>query len=96
MHGPDGTDYRNEITYLSIVEPELIEYNHGPSPVFHVTVTLAKEGDDKTRLSMVALFPTVAERDSTAERFGAVEGMHQTLGRLEEFLKSELTRLPAR
>jgi len=35
---------------------------------------------------MTALFPTVAERDRTVEKFGAIEGMKQTLGRLEEYL----------
>jgi uncharacterized protein YndB with AHSA1/START domain len=25
MHGPDGTDYRNEITFTAVVEPERIE-----------------------------------------------------------------------
>jgi uncharacterized protein YndB with AHSA1/START domain len=86
MHGPDGTDYRSDITYTAIVEPELIEYDHGPSPVFHTAVTLKEEGNDKTKLTMVALFPTAAERDRTVEKFGAIEGMHQTLGRLERYL----------
>src|SRR5512134_1501914 len=39
MHGPDGTDYRNDIVFTSIVDRERIEYDHGPSPLFHVTVT---------------------------------------------------------
>jgi len=86
MHGPDGTDYRNDITFTEIVEPELIEYDHGPSPVFHTTVTFEEETDTRTKLSMTALFPTVAERNRTVEKFHAIEGMKQTLGRLEEYL----------
>lgn len=89
MHGPDGTDYRNDITFTRIDEPNRIEYDHGPSPIFKVTVTLDEEGTGKTRLSMTALFPTKESRDHTAEKFGAVEGMHQTLGRLEEYLRMQ-------
>jgi len=87
MHGPDGTDYRNDVTYTSIVEPELIEYEHGPSPVFHVTINFNEEGKDKTRLSWQMLFPTKEERDRTVEKFGAIEGLNQTIGRLEEYLE---------
>ena len=88
MHGPDGTDYRNDITFTEVIEPERIEYDHGPSPVFHTTVTFEEEGADRTRLSMTALFPTAAERDRTVEKFNAVEGMKQTLGRLAEYVES--------
>ena len=86
MHGPDGTDYRNDVTFTTIVEPERIEYDHGPSPIFHTTVTMQAEGE-KTRLSMVALFQTAEERNRVIEKFGAVEGMKQTLGRLAEYVE---------
>jgi len=87
MHGPDGTDYRNDITFTDVVEPERIEYDHGPSPVFHTTVTFQEESLHKTLFTMSALFPTVGERDRTIEKFGALEGMHQTLWRLNEYLE---------
>jgi hypothetical protein len=35
---------------------------------------------------MTALFPTAAERNRTVEKFGAIEGMKQTLGRLADYL----------
>lgn len=87
MHGPDGTDYRNDITFTAIVEPELIEYEHGPSPVFHTKVTFEEVAPNKTKLTMTALFPTIEERDRTVEKFNAVEGLHQTLGRLGAYLE---------
>ena len=40
MHGPDGVNYRNLITYQELKKPELIIYEHSPSPRFKVTVTL--------------------------------------------------------
>jgi uncharacterized protein YndB with AHSA1/START domain len=86
MRGPDGTDYRNDVTFTSVVEPELLEYDHGPSPVFSVTVRFDADGESRTKLSMRMLFPTAAERDRTAEKFGAIEGQKQTMNRLEEYL----------
>ena len=88
MHGPDGTDYRNDITFTNIVEHELIGYEHGPSPKFNVTVKFEDEGEARTRLSFRMVFETIEERDKTAETYGAVEGLDQTLGRLREFVAS--------
>ena len=56
MHGPDGVDYQNEITYLEVVEPERIVYEHGGDedcePVnFQVTATFEDHGG-KTKLTM--------------------------------------------
>ena len=85
MHGPDGTDYKNEIVYVEVVKPELLVYDHVSGPKFHVTVTFTEERN-KTRLTMQMLFESTAERDNTVEKFGAVEGLNQTLGRLQEHL----------
>lgn len=92
MHGPDGTDYDNKITYIEVVRPERLVYLHGtdieddPSQ-FQVTVTFEPHGD-KTFLTMRALFKTVAERDFVVKEFGAIEGGNQTLDKLEQYLSS--------
>jgi len=86
MHGPDGTDYRNDITFTDVVEPERLEWDHGPSPIFHSTVVFDEHGNNKTKLTMRMVFQTAEERNRTAEKFGAVEGQQQTLNRLEEYL----------
>jgi uncharacterized protein YndB with AHSA1/START domain len=85
MHGPDGTDYRNEIVYVEVKKPERIVYDHGPSPKFRVTVDFKAEGN-KTRLDFRMVFATAQERDNTVRTFGAVEGLNQTMGRLEQYL----------
>ena len=85
MHGPDGADYPNEITYKVIDKPSRIEYEHGNCPLFYTTVIFEDLGN-QTRLSMRMLFRSQEERDDTAERFGAIEGLNQTLGRLQEFI----------
>ena len=56
---------------------------------FHVTVTFAEEGG-KTRLDMRSVFPSAKARDYVVKNYGAVEGMHQTLARLGEYLAKEV------
>jgi uncharacterized protein YndB with AHSA1/START domain len=90
MHGPDGVDYENKITYDEIVKPERLVYSHGGGddvePVqFQTTVTFEDYGA-KTKLTMWALFPSAAERDRVVEKYGAVEGANQTLDRLAAHL----------
>ena len=91
MHGPDGTDYQNKITFVEIVEPQRIVYKHGGDkecePVnFQVTVTFESEGADRTRLTMRMVFPSAAAKKFTEETYGAIEGQRQTLGRLAEYV----------
>src|ERR1700691_635365 len=49
MHGPDGTDYENEVVFTEIVKPSLLAYDH-LRPKFHVTVSFADQGG-KSRLA---------------------------------------------
>jgi uncharacterized protein YndB with AHSA1/START domain len=85
MHGPDGVDYRNEIIYVEVKKPERLVYDHVSGPKFHVIVTFDEESG-KTKLTMRMVFDTAAERDQTVEKFNAVEGLSETLGRLKEYL----------
>jgi len=90
MHGPDGKDYKNRIVFLDVAKPERLVYKHDPEPgsepvTFQVTVTFADEAG-KTRLTMRMLFPSAAARDHVVEKYGAVEGANQTLGRLAAYL----------
>jgi uncharacterized protein YndB with AHSA1/START domain len=88
MHGPDGRDYQNKITYLEIVPPERLVYKHGGDEdlervSFQTTVTFNAEGN-KTRVTMRAVFPTSEKRDRVIKEYGALEGGEQTLARLDE------------
>jgi uncharacterized protein YndB with AHSA1/START domain len=90
MHGPNGVDYQNKVVYVEVVPPERLVYNHSSgeeddSGEFKVTVTFAAQGD-KTELTMRALFKSAAERDRVVKEFGAIDGAHQTLDRLAEYL----------
>jgi uncharacterized protein YndB with AHSA1/START domain len=90
MHGPDGRDYRNKVTYLEVVKPERLVYNHGGEedvePVnHHVTVTFREQGD-KTRVDMRMVFVSAEARTHVIEAYGAFEGLKQHMGRLEAYL----------
>ncbi len=85
MHGPDGTNYENENLYLEVVKPERLIYEH-VSPPKHSVKTTFEECEGKTKITMEMTFATAEERDTTVEKYGAVEGMKQTLGRMAEYV----------
>jgi uncharacterized protein YndB with AHSA1/START domain len=85
MHGPDGRDYKNRIKYLEVEKPERLVYEHVSTPPFLTTVTLTAVGK-QTLLSWRLRFETAAIREQTAKTFGAVEGLEQTVTRLETLL----------
>lgn len=89
MHGPDGRDYPNLITFLEVAAPARLVYRHGGEaglePVnFQTTVTFeALPGEPhRTRLTMRAVFATAKAREFVQREYGAVEGAEQTLARL--------------
>ncbi|HEY6380424.1 MAG TPA: SRPBCC family protein [Pseudolabrys sp.] len=91
MHGPDGRDYQNRITFDEIVPPERIAYRHGGGddvePVlFTQTVTFEDLGNGKTLLTWHARFPSAAERARVIKEYGADKGLAQTMARLADYL----------
>jgi len=89
MHGPDGRDYKNKSIYKEVIKPSRLSYSHVSGPLFEAVVDFAEQGD-KTVVSMRMIFESAALRDKVAEEFGAVEGLNQTLGRLETMLGRSL------
>jgi uncharacterized protein YndB with AHSA1/START domain len=90
MHGPDGCDYENRITFDEIVKPERLVYHHGGGddvePVqFRTTVTFEDLGG-RTRLTMRGVFPSAAERARVIKEYGADKGLVQTLARLGDYV----------
>jgi uncharacterized protein YndB with AHSA1/START domain len=90
MHGPDGRDYENRITFDEVVKPERLVYHHGGGddvePVqFRTTVTFEDIGG-RTRLTMRGVFPSAAERERVIKEYGADKGLVQTLARLGEYV----------
>lgn len=90
MHGPDGTDYPNRITFAEISRPGRIAYAHDADKEddperFHVTVAFDDLGG-RTKLSMRLLFPTAAQRDKVVG-LGALRLGSSTLEKLAEHLE---------
>jgi uncharacterized protein YndB with AHSA1/START domain len=93
MHGPDGVDYPNYIVFKDVVPPERLVYTHGSGadddPYQFVVTVLFEIVGSQTRLSMRAVFKTAAARNEICEKFGAIEGMHQHLARLADYLTTK-------
>ncbi len=88
MHGPDGTDYENLVTFLEVDAPRRLVYRHGADegvePVdFHVEVDFAEQGA-KSRLTMRMVFASPEARDRMIAKYGAFEGLKETLERLRD------------
>src|SRR3954462_4276494 len=76
MHGPDGTDYQEWISWTEIVPPERIALRHGESRddpnAFRSVLTFESVGA-QTGIVMRTVFPTKELRDEAAEKHHAVE-----------------------
>jgi uncharacterized protein YndB with AHSA1/START domain len=89
MHGPDGTDYLEWITWTEILPPERIALRHGESrddPNAFVSVLTFRADGAATLLEMRTVFPTRELRDEAVERYHAVEGGQQTLNHLAAYV----------
>lgn len=95
MHGPDGTDYPEWITWTEIAPPERIALLHGESRddpnAFESSLTFTALGA-ATRVEMRTVFPTKALRDQAVEKYRAVEGGEQTLGNLDAYLTENVQK----
>lgn len=81
MHGPDGTDYANENTFLEIVPNERIVLEHRQKPTFRITATF-KEAGGRTRLIF-------------RQRFEHAEELTQVLSYCPECNEQNLDKLGA-
>jgi uncharacterized protein YndB with AHSA1/START domain len=89
MHGPDGVDYENRITYVEVVEPERLVYVNGGDPASEpathtVTATFEPDAAGNTKLTLRMVFPSAAARDFVVKTYGAIEGGRQHVERLAE------------
>ena len=97
MHGPDGTDYQEWITWTEIVPPERIALVHGESrddPNAFESVLAFEPAGDETRIVMRTVFPTKELRDEAVEKYHAIEGGQQTLSHLAAYV-TEIVRKKA-
>lgn len=90
MHGPDGTDYPNYITYTEVVKPERLVFKHtigkNSKETHHTTIVTLKEEGAKTRLVFIVTLPDADRLEELVVSNGVVEGGKQTMARMEEYL----------
>ena len=92
MHGPDGTDYPNQITFREIVPGRRLSYSHSggsdgePTLAFDVTAVFERD-EVGTRVTWRMTMTSAADRQRVIDEFGAYEGALQTLDRLADLLR---------
>lgn len=91
MHGPDNMEFSEWILWTEITPPERIALRHGEfrddPKAFESILTFEAVGA-ATRLEMRTVFPTKELRDEAVEKYHAVEGGQQTLGKLAAYVTS--------
>ncbi|MQA12168.1 MAG: ATPase [Pseudonocardiaceae bacterium] len=93
LHGPDGTDYPEWITWTGIAPPERIAMLHGEyrdDPNAFTSVLTFEPVGDATQIEMRTVFPTKEQRDEAVHKYGAIEGGQQTLGNLAAYVVGHL------
>ena len=89
MHGPDGTDYPEWISWTEVDPPARIRLRHGDDRddpnAFESVLTFEPDGA-ATRIEMRTVFPTRESRDEAVEKYHAIEGGRQTLGSLAAYV----------
>ena len=95
MHGPDGTDYQEWITWAELVPPERIALLHGERRddpnAFESYLAFEPEGEG-TRIEMRTVFATRELRDEAVEKYHAIEGGRQTLNNLATYVTEILRK----
>jgi uncharacterized protein YndB with AHSA1/START domain len=97
LHGPDGTDYPEWITWTEISPPERIALLHGEfreDPNAFESVLTFEPDAAATRIEMRTVFPSKELRDEAVEKYHAIEGGRQTLGNLAAYV-AEIERMGA-
>jgi uncharacterized protein YndB with AHSA1/START domain len=99
MHGPDGRDYQNRVTFEEVLRPERIVYRHGDGddvePVRLRQTVIFEDLGGRTRMTWRGDFPSAAERDRVIGEYHADSGLMQTMTRLDEFVSANLASDPA-
>jgi uncharacterized protein YndB with AHSA1/START domain len=93
MHGPDGAEYDNHHVFTEVVKPARMVFlkggarRGGGTEVRAVsTWTFDSVEDGKTRVTIRMVFETAEFRDKVVKEYGAVQGAHETLAKLAEYL----------
>jgi uncharacterized protein YndB with AHSA1/START domain len=90
MHGPDGVDYNNRVTYREVIRPERLAYSQDSGTdddpgAFEAVVEFNQRGN-KTEVILTSTLRTAEAKRYAVEEIHAIEGGNQTLDRLTAYL----------
>ncbi len=88
MHGPDGTDYKNESVFLEVVTHRRIVFEH-VSPKFTATIGFEARSE-QTLLTWHMLFESAEQFIQVVKAHGADEGLKQNVEKLSRYLAAQL------
>lgn len=91
LHGPDGTDYKNESVFKEIVSQKKIVFEHVSGPKFLATITFESRGR-KTFLEWHMLFESREVFLQTVKTFKADEGLRQNIVKLSDYLQQKAVK----
>ena len=93
MHGPDGRDYQNRITFEDVTPPERLVYRHGGEdgvePVHFRQTIVFEDLGGRTRITWRGDFSSASERERVIKEYGADNGLVQTMARLADYLAKQ-------
>jgi uncharacterized protein YndB with AHSA1/START domain len=89
MHGPDGTDYRNERVFIEVVPPERVVMENRAAPHEFRMTMIYDDRDGKTLLTWRMRFESAAELDQI--RAVIVPAGEENFDRLRDLLASSRT-----
>ncbi|WP_147915339.1 SRPBCC family protein [Ruania zhangjianzhongii] len=93
MHGPDGTDYPEWISWTEITPPAKLAMVHGEyrdDPNAFESVLTFEPDEAGTRIEMRTVFATKELRDEAVEKYHAIDGGQQTLSKLAGYVTETL------
>lgn len=92
MHGPNGQDFDNRILFHEVVKPERLAYTHDSGkdndPQGFEAIVIFEEVGKQTRVTLKSVFKTKEAKDFAVREYGALEGAHQHLNKLENYLNT--------
>jgi uncharacterized protein YndB with AHSA1/START domain len=84
MHGPDGTNYKNESIFKQVIPQKKIVFEH-VSPKFIATIQFEAQGE-QTHLTWHMVFETAEQFIQAVKTFKADEGLKQNIDKLNLYL----------
>ena len=89
MHGPDGTEYKNNSIFKEIIKNKKLVYEHISGPRFLATIEFEPQGE-KTFINWHMLFESREQFIQVVKTFKADEGLKQNVEKLGHYLQAQI------